>query len=227
LDMEMSFVEEEDVCATWTVFSHPELATQTFNPAFNRLVGMVDMLDSTCGAYPLDPDSRIAQELAWIFQPYRRFRSSGGLDLRDAASFTGIVTDVSNRMLEYVVGHGERIALDTRYERIGGGKGWTMIREVGEHGRVGAFRDGIEAYVIARERSDGALALTVGRISQFIEQFPVPTILADLTEAEGTNAVHGGGTTVGGTDRVFGTRLTLPRIHEVIANAQRKHGVQV
>ncbi|MBI4458262.1 hypothetical protein HY633_04835 [Candidatus Uhrbacteria bacterium] len=214
---------DEDVCAAWFVLSNPDLSRQTYNPAFNRMVGMIDELDSSAGAYPLDPDSRVAEELAWIFQPYRRFRSSGGIDRRNTAEFTGIVTDVCNRMMEYVAGRGERIALDTRYEKIGGSADWAMIREIGEQGRIGAFRDGIEAYVIVRERSDGARSCTFGRISQFIDHFPVPEICAALTAAENTGAVHGGGNTIGGTDRVLGTRQTIAEITEVIESVRGKH----
>jgi len=207
---------DEDVCAAWFVLNNTHLTQSTANPMVNRLIGMVDALDSTAGAYPFRPDLPALQDLAWIFQPYRRFRKDGGLDARCSGDFFGIVADVELRMLQYVTGHGEKIYLDVRYEKIGGGKGWKMIREIGEHGRTGAFGDNVEAYVIVRERADGRMAYTVGRISQFIP-FDVPRILTALNKAE-ANPAHlwGGGDTIGGSPRVSGSKLTPDEVARII-----------
>lgn len=207
---------DEDVCAAWFVLNNVHLTQSTANLNVNRLVGMVDALDSTAGAYPFQPDLPALQELAWIFQPYRRFRRDGGLDARRANDFVGIVTDVESRMIQYVAGHGKKTPLDFRFDIIGGGKGWSMIHEIGEHGRTGAFNAGVEAYVIARERADGRMAYTVGRISQFIP-FNVPRILFALNKAEGSLLERwGGGDTIGGSSRAGGSKLTPDEVARII-----------
>lgn len=207
---------DEDVTTTSFVLIHNDLSRSTANPSLNRLVGLVDALDTTAGAYPYVPDMRALQELAWIFQPYRQFRVTGGIDRRRADEFEGIATDVMHRMMEYVTGRCKMIPLDTRYAPIGSGPGWTMIREIGENGRVGAFGDGIKAYVVARERGNGRYTYTVGRVSAFIP-FPVPEILAALDAAEGNQACHwGGGDTIGGSPRATGSRLAPSEVEKLI-----------
>lgn len=206
---------DEDVCASWFVLSKPHLSSQAMNPVLNRLIGVVDAMDSTAGAYPFRPDLPALQELAWIFQPYRAFRVSGGIDRRNGSEFTAIVTDVGHRMMEHVCGRGGKIPLNTAYRKCGGGPGWMMFKEEGENGRLGAFRDGVAAYVICRERSDGRMAYTVGRVSQFIP-FDVPRLLAALSAAEG--AAWGGGNTIGGSPRAGGSKLSPSQVEGIISD---------
>lgn len=208
---------DEDVCASVFLLCHPELVMSVTNPALNRFVGVVDVLDTTAGSYPYHPSLRSLAELAWIFEPYRRFRATGGLDRRRTDEFEGVVTDVEHRIMEFVAGRGGAVELDLRYERMGGGHDWQMIREVGMHGRTGAFADGVHAYVIVRERGDGRYAYTVGRVSPFIP-FDVPAILAALDAAEGDSAHHwGGGDTIGGSPRATGSALTPKEVERIVA----------
>lgn len=207
---------DEDVCASFFVLSRPDMSRPTANPALNRLIGLVDALDTTAGAYPYEPDLGALRELAWIFEPYRRHRAAGGLKRRNADEFSGVVTDVVNRMTEYVTGHGRMIEPDTTYERLGGGSSWTMFREIGTAGRVGAFRDGVRAYVVVRDDGEGRYAYTVGRASHFVS-FDVPGILKMLDAAEGDPARHwGGGNTIGGSPRATGSRLDPVTIERLI-----------
>ncbi len=159
----------------------------------------------------------VLQELAWIYEPYRRFRLSGGLDRREADAFLEVVGAVDQRILEHIEGRGGAVPLDTRYRRIGrGGALWAMIEEVGAQARTGAFADGIRAYVAVRQRPDGRWTYTVGRMSLFIP-FDVPRIFAALNAAEGSAEPWGGGSTIGGSPRVHGSKLP-PDVVEAIIN---------
>lgn len=208
---------DEDVCLTWFLAKHNHLARHTVNPLLNRLVFMEDMLDSTAGAYPFPPDMPSYQELNWIFEPYRRFRVTGALDRRRADEYEGVVTDVEQRIQAFLSGHGGSLELDTRYNKIGGGKGWMMVQEIGMNARTGMFADGIKAFFAPRERPDGRHACVIGRQSIFIP-FNVARCLEALNQAEGltTGDIWGGGNLVGGSPRVSGTKLTIAEITEVI-----------
>lgn len=208
---------DEDVCTSFWLLSNSALALPVMNPSINRLVHMVEVLDTTAGAYPFPADLTSIQELEWVFQPYRAFRSSGGLDSRDAERFSGIVTDVGNRIMRFAVGSAETVALDTRYNVLHTAAGWTMLEEVGLQGRIGAFRDGVRAYVIARRREeDDRWAYTVGRISPFIP-FDVLKVLAALDAAEGNSAEHwGGGNTIGGSPRSSGSCLPPDEVVKIV-----------
>ena len=207
---------DEDVCISWFLLNNKHVAEQMINPLLNKLVAMEDFLDATAGAYPLPKDLPALQELAWVFEPYRRFRLSGGLDRKHSDDFSGVITDIENRIMRYIVGRSEKIILDTRYEKIGGGKNWTMIKEIGAQARTGAFADGIKAYVAVRERPDGRWVYTIGRMSILIP-FNVPKILEALNKAEACkNDRWGGGDIIGGSPRVNGSALNPDKVVEII-----------
>jgi hypothetical protein len=207
---------DEDVCTSWFLLKYAHVLDYVVNPLLNSLVGIVDVLDTTAGAYPFPLDLPVLQELAWVFAPYRSFRCGGGLDRKDPAEFVGVVQEVEDRILRHITGRGRRLPLDTRYEKMGGGPGWVMIREVGAQARTGVFADGILAYISVRERPDGRWTYTVGRMSPFVP-FDVPAILHALNQAEADGPhAWGGGNLVGGSPRVEGSRLPPAEVERIV-----------
>lgn len=206
---------DEDVCLSWFLLKHHTLATQSINPLLNRLVHMEDALDTTAGAYPFPKDAVVLREMAWVFEPYRQFRLSGGLGRREANQFTSVITDVEHRILSHITGRGEELPLDLRYDVVGGGKGWSLVEEHGSMARTGMFADGIRAFVSVRDHGDGRYTYTVGRMSHFID-FPIVDLLAALDKAEGGEDHWGGGNTIGGSPRVTGSRLTPEQVTAII-----------
>jgi hypothetical protein len=179
-------------------------------------VSLVDVLDTTAGTYPLPADLSALKELAWVFAPYHCFRRGGELDRAQPEGHRGVVAEVSSRIERHLGGRGGSQPLDGRYERQGGGPGWSMIREDGAQARLAVAADGIRAYVCVRERSDGRWAYVVGRTSPFVP-FDVPGILAVLNEAEGaTKDRWGGSDLVGGSPRARGSRLPPSEVERVI-----------
>lgn len=216
---------DEDVCTAWFLLKHGWLSDHAVNPLLNRLVAIEDLLDATAGAYPFPADLPALRELAWVFAPYRRVRLSGELDRKDAATFRGVVEDVEGRILKHLMGKGDEIPLDTTYERLGGGSGWAVIREVGAQAKTGVLSDGIHAYVAVRQRPDGRWTYTVGRMSLFIDYFQVPAILDALNVAEGTTKNPdrwGGGDTIGGSPRVSGSKLTPDEVAKIVGELVAK-----
>ena len=213
---------DEDVCLSVAQLRHPHLAESVINPGLNRLVELSDKLDTTAGLFPFSTDMPVLEELAWVYEPYRRFRLSGGLDSRDEGAFESIITDVENRIISFIVGKQKKVRLDIRYKVIKSGTGWAMIEEIGPYGRQGALSDGIRAFVAVRQRNDGKLACSVGRVSECIP-FPIPQILKRLTLVENspTNESWGGGSTIGGSPRVSGSRLSVDEIFSVVEEETR------
>ena len=216
---------DEDVCTSWYLLSHHYLCQQSMNPRLNRLVALEDVLDATAGAYPFPVDAPALRELAWIFEPYRQFRMSGQIDRRDDQSprrFRSVIDDVTHRIEQHVIGGGGELPIDARYERIGGGQGWALVREIGAQARTGLFADGIRAYVAARPRDDGRWSYTVGRMSPFV-RFRLEAIYDTCNAAEGAGEntsmdgdTWGGSDTVGGSPRIRGSRISPDELSRLI-----------
>jgi hypothetical protein len=214
---------DEDICTAWFLLTHADLTTPGKAPRLDQLVCLVDVLDTTGGAYPLPADLSSLKELAWVFAPYHSFRRSGELDRRQPEAHRSVVAEVSARIERHLGGRGGSYPLDGRYERLGGGHGWVMLREVGAQARLAAVADGVRAYVAVRERPDGRWAYVLGRTSLFVP-FDVPALLRGLNEAEGAPKTGWGGSDlVGGSPRVRGSKLS-PR--EVERGVNRLLGAQ-
>ncbi len=212
---------DEDVCLTSFILQNQPLAYSTMNPALNRLVFMEDMLDSTAGNYPFPRDLSTLQELMWVFRPYHAFRASGQLDRRNAGEFDDIITSVGLRIMAYIVGKAEKVELDTSYQKIGGGTGWTLVAETGANARLGVVNDGIGAFVSVRVRTDGRHVYSIGRTSQFVP-FPLPKIMGALNRAENNpNDSWGGSNIIMGSPRVAGSMLNPDTVTRIIEQCCR------
>ncbi len=201
---------DQDVCLSWFQLKHHYLVEQAMNPTLNRLVSMEDALDTTAGAYPFPFDLPALRELAWVFEPYTQFRLAGGLARRDSESFASIVSDVELRIMAHITGRGKSIPLQTEYERVGGGKGWSMVREIGAQARTAMFADGIRAFVSVRERGGGVYDYVYGRMSVFIP-FGITRIFARANEIEHLTTSadrHGGNDIIGGSPRIAGSKIS-------------------
>lgn len=198
---------DEDVCTSWYLLKHHAVCEQPMNARLNRLVMMEDALDATAGAYPFPADLPVLRELAWVFEPYRQFRLSGQLDKKDPRAFRSVVDDVESRIDRHIFGTGQEIPLDTRYERIGGGKGWAMVHEIGAQARTAMYVDGIQAYVSVREIGHARWAYVIGRLSHFIP-FDCKAIFDKCNEIEVCEKDRWGGSpTIGGSPRVSGSKI--------------------
>lgn len=207
---------DQDVCAAWYLLENiPE--TKHPSPALNRFIQVAGLLDVTAGAFPFDKDLRILGELTWVFEPYSLFRASGEMSKKDNAQYKSVIQDVGLRIGKHLMGRGDTAELDLRYKKIGGGEGWSMIVEDGKDGRVGAMRDGVEAYVAVQELENDRWRYSVARRSEFI-QFDVPALLERLNQIEGNEQDDwGGARIVGGSPRVGASRLSPAEV-EVIIN---------
>lgn len=140
--------------------------------------------------------------------------------------------------MAHITGAGKSVPLDTRYERIGGGGGWTMVQERGANARTGMFADGITAYVSVRDRKDGKFTYTVGKMSPFVP-FNVELVLKRLNDAEfkkrnqldpkvsHLSEFWGGSDSVGGSPRVGGSVLTSDEVEEVVKNTLQESEFKV
>ncbi len=211
---------DEDVCTSWFLLKNHAWAAQPMNPLLNRLVMMEDALDATAGAYPFPADLPALGELAWVFEPYRQFRLSGGLERqREGSAFRSVIDDVTHRIERHITGKGGTVTLDTRYDILHRGNGWSMVKEVGAQARQGMFADGVSAYVSYRERGEGRYTYVLGRMSPFIP-FNLDKIFAVLNEIDSNGSDRWGGSDmVGGSPRVGGSTIDPDAMVKIITSS--------
>ncbi|HSX34272.1 MAG TPA: hypothetical protein VLF62_01355 [Candidatus Saccharimonadales bacterium] len=206
----------------------PDIAAQRHKRQTAPLRNLVDMagdLDVTAGAYPYPSGMRLMREVAWMFRPFTEFRDQGGVARQNAEEFRQIIGECAGRIGLHLAGRGGEVKLDMRYEEIKGGSGWTMFREVGPEGRIGAFANGIKAYVIHKgQREDGMHDYTIGRSSELVP-FDVHGAVALLNAVEDCPPNAGWGCassgTVGGSPRLTGSQLAPAELQSVLNTLTR------
>ena len=207
---------DEDVCLSWFLLKNHRLIKEDLPFPISRLVAIEDLMDATAGAYPLPIKVSSLEDIAWIFAPYRNFRISGGLDRKIADEYLDVINQVESRIFQFIEGKGQSVELDTRYTKIGGGPEWVMIEETGAHAQTGVYIDGIRAYVSMRQRPDGRYTYTIGRMTPYID-FDIYKLIRALNKSEGKKRDRwGGSTTVGGSPRVYGSKLQPGEVEEII-----------
>lgn len=202
---------DQDICLAWFLLHNIEQA-EVPSPALNQFVETAGRLDVTAGAFPCNLETR--EQLGWVFEPYTLFKASGEINKCDNRQYETVIYDVEKRIQQYLRGEGKSVKLDLQYKVIGGGPTWKMIVEEGKDGRVGAFLDGIEAYVVVQDQFDGTWRVTVGKVSEF-PPFKVRASLQQMNEMEGcTTYPWDGSDIVGGSPRPGGTTLPPRKIEE-------------
>lgn len=208
---------DEDCCLSWFLLKNGFMTENVINPNLNRLVSIEDALDTTSGAYPYPKDLEVLKEVAWVFEPYRRFRMSGQLNNKNADDFKSVIEYVERRIFDFILGKAQKIPLDVTYKVLGGGKNWKIVDEVGSYARTGMVSDKIMAFLSVKERQDGRWNYVIGKMSPFVNNFDIPLMFKRLNEAEDPgDGLWGGSDIIGGSPRVKGSKLNPSEVEKII-----------
>lgn len=205
--------------AVWLLVNHERFTGTKGEPLINRLTWAEDLIDTAAGAYPFDPKGTLMRELAWIFEPYEQARMSGRVREMDGSEMANVIESVGARVNRYSMGQGDQRQLDTNFERIGGGEGWQMVREIGYYARTGLFHSEAKAFVSFLGEKNGRYHYSVGKMSPYIP-FPILELYKALNFAESLDMNSGicwnGGDTVGGSPRGAGSSLPPREVERII-----------
>jgi hypothetical protein len=182
------------------------------------LVSTAGLLDAHSGAYPVEEKRR--NTIEWLSEPETSSRADGDYWSLDNRGLEKLLAHVSRRIDVYTRGEAQPwvqdFVVDERYEVKRAGTGWVLAATIGTRSHASLFRDGYERVVMYRQLPDGSWGYTVAKRSEFVKFFPVPAILAALSEQE---QGWGGGSTIGGAPRhADGSRSRLPpdQVFEIV-----------
>lgn len=177
-----------------------------------------DFLDATAGSFPIDLTRDTVQQSFWIFEPYTIARNNGELKNYSSSQMVELIMRVYERIQLYTEGKAQKIEVDARYEIVGGGKGWTLAKEIGAYARAHLYQEGVQALITFRDNQDGTYTYSIGKISGFIN-FPIQEFYNVLNQAENLidpNNQWGGSTIIGGSPRRSGSKLKPEKIEKIV-----------
>lgn len=208
---------DEDCCLSYYLLENSHICGVSSNPILNRLVFIEDVLDSTAGAYPINKDSVILEEIAWIFEPFYRTKLNNYASMKKPDVCKGIIEDVSKRITAHLLGRGDRVKLDTAYKVIGGGKNWKMVEEIGVHAKTGMKSDGIISFVSVKQRDTNTWDYIIGKNSPFVANFNINQIYGLLNKIDSADGdLWGGADIIGGSPRIRGSKLSPDELEKAI-----------
>jgi hypothetical protein len=210
---------DQDVCLSiWLIKNIERIRGAQSEPLINKLINLIDCMDTCAGGYPLDPNKESMQELNWIFGPYTRERIANKLWNADKERMEGVVESVLKRISEYSVGRGEKEIAKDEYKILKEEKGWTLVRELGEQARTKMLIQGIRNFVTVSERGND-YTYSIGKLSPFSSANLVE-ITAKLNKAEGKRITNtdcwGGGNNIIGSPRKGGSGLKPEEVLDII-----------
>lgn len=215
-----------DVClALWLLRNPTRIVGTRSEPLISRIVFNTDMMDTCAGAYPIDPQDRIMEEMSWVFAPYADARSQGRVTHLEAAEMETIIDAVLDRITLYSIGQGQLQKPDVRYKVIGGGSGWKLVEEVGVDARTNMRANGICAFVSYRGEKNGRYIYSIGNLSPY-GGFDLLFLYKELNHIEALegNDIWGGSDNCGGSARERGSSLSPQELSKQIEDFQRKLG---
>lgn len=194
---------DPDVCLAAWLLEHPDRVDE---PMVDRLVRVEGAIDTTAATtLPADEDTLGA--LAWATEPWSATRDA---ELDDEA-IASVVHEVGERIDALADGRGDRIEVDSGYERIFGVGPVVAIREWGPWSRPLLAGDGIEVFVAVRELPQHR-HVTIGRTSPFVDADLTPVFAALNSHERPREGAWGGSDGIGGSPRRIGTTLTVEEI---------------
>lgn len=211
---------DPDVATLLWVLENPARMRGVLNPLFNKMLHLLDMLDTTAATYPFPMDFDLG-EYHWIFEPYFEAQARGIIERKEPREYERIVNDCHLHLEQYLAGKPGRVEIETGYDVISLHPGWGMFRTHGSLSRMAIVAAGYFAFVLVRERPNGTYTYTIQRTSDGV-RYPLQRFIQALNAREQryyTDPLQeqwGGGDTVMGSPRVRGSKQPPAEVAEVL-----------
>lgn len=222
---------DQDTClAVFILDNYHMFEGVNSNPSFNRLLALDSRLDITGGAFPMSLEDKLLAQHNWVFEPYTNMRKNGSLSSADAQAMTACIESVCSRIMQYLLGSGGEIPLDTRHEILFTSEVMPSFKVVNEIGgssaRYALFSTGaMDAFLaVVAKRPDGSYVYSLGKKSRYIP-FPIKDFFVSLNSREGLDEKNGwgGSDIIGGSSREFGSKLEPKEVFEIIESKLKEY----
>ena len=184
------------------------------NPIVNKMVHLLDMLDSTSATYPFPADLDLGT-YEWVFDPYFDAQKCGVIDRKNPKDYELIIEECFARIERYLAGTPGRVAIDMTFDTIGLYKGWGMFHPHGSLSRMAIVGQGHFAFVLVRQRDCGRFVYVLQRTCEGVH-FPLIKFYDVLNAVEGQFELWGGCDIIGGSPRVLGSRIPPEKLAEIL-----------
>jgi len=210
---------DQDVCLSWWLLTNYErVCGEKSEPMISRLLFNVDVQDTCAGAYPISQNSRMSEEMAWIFAPYTASRHNQTIATMDASTMESCIEAVNSRITAYSMGMGHRQELETDYEILVKGKEWSVLKEIGLDARTAIRTSGLTRFASLKSDKNGTYHYSLVKLSPFDSNTDLDTLYVRLNEAEKLDAKvgWGGSDLVGGSPRALGSKLPPEELARIL-----------
>ncbi|HVI41604.1 MAG TPA: hypothetical protein VM577_13205 [Anaerovoracaceae bacterium] len=207
---------DSDVCIAVWCLRNPDRCE---DPLVKKLVDAVGLGDMHGGAFPF-PNNGMLKTVEWVSAPETDSKRNNDYSKLSDAGLYSILEAVLHRVDLYVDGEASiEVAKQPRhgeYKVLRNEHDWVLTESQDPHAFGAIYQAGFDRIVLTRPQSDGSLAVTIAKRSDFVGGFPIPKMYDALNSIE---PGWGGGSTVGGAPRnPDGSRskMSLEKIIEVI-----------
>lgn len=203
-----------DVCAAIWILKNPDRCKEPLVKKFIDAVGLADM---SAGALGYNGMTKIVE---WIAAPETDSKRNKDYEKLSDEGLLSILEAILHRIDLYVNGEsGAEIVKQPKhgeYKILRNEKDWVLVESNDPHVYGALYQCGFEKIVLTRPLSDGSLAVSLAKKSDFVEDFPLHKMYEEFNKIE---PGWGGSSSCGGAVRnPDGSRSRLPieKIIEII-----------
>lgn len=200
---------DADVCLSYWLLNHPELVSA---PLVVKLVHVEGCLDTSAGCLAPTLDPSDLDEVAWVFEPcFTGATPPSAENLRDT------ISEVCDRIDAFASGHTGRAKQVATYTLLGNVGKVAIVSNAGPLARAAMARDGIEVYVLVRDKDARHMSIGVTDPCVDVDMDGVYQLLNVLEHGQrDPDGRWGGASSVGGSPRASGTVLSSTVVAAVL-----------
>lgn len=195
-----------DVCAAIWCLKNPDRCKE---PLVIKLINAVNIADMFAGSISMNGMTKIVE---WVCSPETDSKRYNDYSKISDDGLKSILEAVMYRIDQYVDGESSleisRQSKHGEYKILRNQNNWVLVESDDPHVYGGLYQAGFNRIVKIYKQSDGSLAVSLAKKSDFIDNFPLEKFYQEFNKLE---PGWGGGSSCGGSVRApDGSRSRLP-----------------